>query len=81
MTELTQKNINHCLKWFEDLKNHLKNNEKEIAKNLLKEIIDRLNFLDKVGLEYLTLSILILSLNSNKCYTPSLYMSVIHFIK
>tara|TARA_Y100000590_G_scaffold422368_1_gene527039 strand:- start:2918 stop:5785 length:2868 start_codon:yes stop_codon:yes gene_type:complete len=54
--ELTQKNINHCLEWFKDLKNNLKNNEKEIAKNLLKEIIDRLNFLDKVGLDYLSLS-------------------------
>jgi excinuclease ABC subunit A len=34
----------------------LTGNKKEIAEPILKEILNRLNFLTNVGLEYLTLS-------------------------
>ena len=54
--ELTKKNIKQCLEWFKSLENKLNKNEKEIAKNLIKEITDRLTFLVKVGIDYLTLS-------------------------
>ena len=54
--EVTEKNIKQILDWFKILENKLNNNQKQIAKNLIKEITDRLNFLNKVGLHYLTLS-------------------------
>lgn len=51
--ELTALTVGQCLAFFEDLK--LINNEKIIAEELLKEIIQRLKFLVEVGLHYLTL--------------------------
>ena len=54
--QLTEKNIKECLNWFENFTKILNKNQKEIAKNLIREITDRLSFLDKVGLDYLTLS-------------------------
>ncbi len=44
------------LEFFITLEDKLSNNEKQIAKNSLREIINRLNFLSKIGLDYLTLS-------------------------
>ena len=42
--------------WFEKLPRKLKAKQKEIANRILKEIRDRLKFLNDVGLGYLTLS-------------------------
>ena len=42
--------------WFGDLDRHLTPKQQEIARRILKEINDRLRFLQDVGLEYLTLS-------------------------
>ncbi|MTJ80709.1 MAG: excinuclease ABC subunit UvrA [Telmatospirillum sp.] len=42
--------------WFADLPNHLKPQAREIARRILREIDERLGFLNDVGLEYLTLS-------------------------
>ncbi|MGD2132409.1 MAG: excinuclease ABC subunit UvrA [Maricaulaceae bacterium] len=51
-TELSIKNA--CV-WFDALSKKLTKKEKTIAERVLKEIRDRLNFLNAVGLEYLTL--------------------------
>ncbi|MBP2290777.1 excinuclease ABC subunit UvrA [Azospirillum rugosum] len=42
--------------WFNTLNDHLRPKDKEIAYRILKEINERLGFLNAVGLEYLTLS-------------------------
>ena len=42
--------------WFSTLNDHLRPKDKEIAYRILKEINERLGFLNAVGLEYLTLS-------------------------
>jgi excinuclease ABC subunit A len=42
--------------WFEGLEPHLNNQQREIARRILKEVNERLRFLVDVGLEYLTLS-------------------------
>jgi excinuclease ABC subunit A len=42
--------------WFKNLDNSLNQTQKEIAARILKEIRERLKFLNNVGLEYLTLS-------------------------
>ena len=48
--------VDDCLHWFQDLPNHLSNKDNEIACMVLREITDRLYFLQNVGLGYLTLS-------------------------
>ena len=52
--EVTNMSIKDLIPFFKNLK--LSEEKKEIAKLVLKEIEDRLNFLSNVGLEYLTLS-------------------------
>ncbi|MEF9984908.1 MAG: excinuclease ABC subunit UvrA [Malacoplasma sp.] len=52
--ELTEMNISGLISFFLDVK--LSDSEKVIAKMAFEEIINRLNFLENVGLEYLTLS-------------------------
>jgi len=52
--EVTNMSIKKLIPFFENLK--LSEEKKEIAKLVIKEILDRLNFLSNVGLEYLTLS-------------------------
>jgi len=42
--------------WFKKLEKTLTKKQSEIAKNILKEINERLNFLNNVGLSYITLS-------------------------
>ncbi len=54
ITELVDMPIWMLRKWFQELV--LEDHEKEIAKRLLIEINNRLNFLDEVGLGYLTLN-------------------------
>lgn len=48
--------VDDCLCWFQDLPNHLTQKENDIARMVLREITDRLYFLQNVGLGYLTLS-------------------------
>ncbi|MDE5949324.1 MAG: excinuclease ABC subunit UvrA [Malacoplasma sp.] len=52
--DLTEKNINDLINFFIELK--LNETDKKIANLALKEIVDRLSFLENVGLDYLTLS-------------------------
>ena len=52
--ELTDLSVERLLDFFKNLK--LNKKEEEIAKLILKELISRLNFLNDVGLGYLTLS-------------------------
>jgi len=52
--ELTELSIRNCLGFFEKLE--LTRKQMEIARQILKEIRERLDFLIKVGLSYLTLS-------------------------
>ena len=54
--EFTKLPVDEALAFMGDLNNHLNENEKEIAKLVIKEIIDRLNFLVNVGLDYLNLA-------------------------
>ena len=48
--------IRAAAKWFADLSGHLSDTQQAIGERVLKEIRDRLVFLNDVGLEYLTLS-------------------------
>jgi len=43
-------------KWFNDLNQYLRPKDQEIARRILREINDRLGFLNDVGLDYLSLS-------------------------
>ncbi|MFQ5815169.1 MAG: excinuclease ABC subunit UvrA [Candidatus Hydrothermarchaeaceae archaeon] len=52
--DVTDVSIQQCLRFFRGLK--LSERESRIARPVLKEILDRLKFLDRVGLNYLTLS-------------------------
>jgi excinuclease ABC subunit A len=52
--DLTDLSIKNLILFFNNLK--LNKKQEEIAKHILKEINSRLEFLDKVGLSYLTLS-------------------------
>ena len=52
--QVTEMSIKELITFFETLK--LSEEKKEIARLIIKEILDRLNFLKNVGLEYLTLS-------------------------
>ena len=48
--------VKNALNWFNNIEETLSTQKKQIAHKILKEIIDRLQFLNNVGLEYLTLS-------------------------
>ena len=54
--EITRKSIDDCYDWFNKLSQKLSSNENKIAEGVIKEIKDRLEFLNKVGLDYLSLS-------------------------
>ena len=54
--QVVQMSIRQALDWFTDVPNHLSAQKNEIARAILKEIIERLGFLNNVGLDYLTLS-------------------------
>ncbi|RWN47111.1 MAG: excinuclease ABC subunit UvrA [Mesorhizobium sp.] len=54
--EVTEQSIRNADKWFTDLPAHLNDKQNEIAVRVLKEIRERLRFLNDVGLDYLTLS-------------------------
>jgi len=54
--EVVQMSIREALAWIEAVPDHLTNQKNEIARAIVKEIRERLGFLNNVGLEYLTLS-------------------------
>ena len=54
ISQITEMSIKELISFFENLK--LSEEKKEIAKLVIKEILDRLHFLSNVGLDYLTLS-------------------------
>ena len=51
--EFTRKSAREAIKWLDALK--LSETERQIASRILKEIVERLQFLDAVGVGYLTL--------------------------
>ncbi len=54
--QVTELSIRAAHRWAEDLPKHLNDKQNEIATRILKEIRERLRFLNDVGLEYLTLA-------------------------
>ncbi|MHB1260653.1 MAG: excinuclease ABC subunit UvrA [Thermoplasmatota archaeon] len=51
----TRRSVTDALQWFTDLPSHFTERETKVAKEILKEINERLRFLDDVGLGYLSL--------------------------
>ena len=51
----TRRSVRHALEWFSTLEEKLNPQQKEIARAILKEINERLGFLNNVGLNYLNL--------------------------
>ncbi|HET9638680.1 MAG TPA: excinuclease ABC subunit UvrA [Allosphingosinicella sp.] len=51
----TRRSVRHALAWFSTLEDKLGSQQKEIARAILKEINERLGFLNNVGLDYLNL--------------------------
>jgi len=56
VSEIAEFSIEEAGKWFDDLPSHLTGKQNEIATRILKEINERLGFLNNVGLGYLTLA-------------------------
>jgi len=54
--EVCEKSIRHADEWFRDVDKKLNRQQQEIAARILKEIRERLRFLNNVGLDYLSLS-------------------------
>ena len=54
--EVTEQSIRKADQWFTDLPGKLNEKQNEIAVRVLKEIRERLRFLNDVGLDYLTLA-------------------------
>ena len=54
--DITKLSIDKALKWFRELEENLSEYQKIISSRIVKEIIDRLSFLNNVGLSYLQLS-------------------------
>ena len=56
ISQVTEFSIGDAVRWFLDLPPRLTAKQREIAERILKEINERLGFLDNVGLSYLTLN-------------------------
>ena len=54
--QVTEKSIRATSDWFETLNAKLNDNQRQIGERIFKEIRERLNFLNDVGLDYLTLA-------------------------
>lgn len=54
--EVSDMSVKKALDWFSKVEEQLSTQKREIAHKILKEIIERLHFLNNVGLDYLTLS-------------------------
>ncbi len=55
VSEITEKSVSDALDWFKELQAKLSGQKAEIADKVLREIIERLGFLNNVGLDYLDL--------------------------
>lgn len=55
IAELSAMDLDHLFEWFEGVEKRLANKQNIIAKDILKEIRERLTFMINVGLTYLTL--------------------------
>ncbi|MBN9538649.1 MAG: excinuclease ABC subunit UvrA [Reyranella sp.] len=56
ISQTTEFSIGEAVKWFLELNPKLTRKQQEIAARILKEVNERLGFLDNVGLSYLTLN-------------------------
>jgi excinuclease ABC subunit A len=56
IAELSTMDLVHLIEWFNGIEDRLNNNQKIIAREIVKEIRERLQFLLDVGLTYLTLN-------------------------
>ncbi|HEV8080918.1 MAG TPA: excinuclease ABC subunit UvrA [Chitinophagaceae bacterium] len=56
IAELSELNLDKLIAWFDDIEDRLSNRQNQIAKDILKEIRDRLQFLLDVGLNYLSMN-------------------------
>ncbi len=56
IAEISELSISKAFLWFSTLEESLTEKQMEIARRILKEITDRLRFLNNVGLEYLNMS-------------------------
>lgn len=56
IADLSEMNLDKMMVWFSDIEKRLSNKQNAIAKDVLKEIRERLQFLLDVGLTYLTLN-------------------------
>ncbi|MEO0412588.1 MAG: excinuclease ABC subunit UvrA [Pseudomonadota bacterium] len=56
ISDITALSVADALAWFQALPETLSDTQKEIAERILKEIVERLGFLNNVGLDYLNLS-------------------------
>ncbi|MBK3745428.1 excinuclease ABC subunit UvrA [Paraburkholderia aspalathi] len=54
--QITEQSIRKADGWFRDIDTTLNDKQREIAERILKEIRERLRFLNDVGLDYLTLA-------------------------
>ncbi|MCT4553697.1 MAG: excinuclease ABC subunit UvrA [Pelagimonas sp.] len=54
--QVVQMSIREALAWINSINDHLTPQKQEIARAIIKEIAERLGFLNNVGLDYLTLS-------------------------
>ncbi|MFZ5608958.1 MAG: excinuclease ABC subunit UvrA, partial [Pseudomonadota bacterium] len=55
ISEVAAKSVADALAWFQALRGALSDKQAAIAERVLKEIVERLGFLDNVGLDYLNL--------------------------
>lgn len=55
ISEIAEKDLEELAKWFEGIESDLDERQAEIAKDIIKEIKERLGFLNNVGLGYLSL--------------------------
>ena len=56
ISELASMDISELREWIDEAESHLDNQQQQIAKEILKEIRTRLDFLLEVGLDYLALN-------------------------
>jgi excinuclease ABC subunit A len=54
--KIAEKTIYEAQEWFQNIESKLNNKQKLISKRIVKEIQERLKFLNNVGLDYLSLS-------------------------
>jgi excinuclease ABC subunit A len=55
ISQSTRRSVRHALEWFSTLEPKLSPQHQEIARAILKEINERLGFLNNVGLDYISL--------------------------